>query len=46
MFVENQKMVQVEKKTGMLREGYDPPISRSLEAKRAIARQNPMSLAP
>jgi len=30
----------------MLREGYDPPISRSLEAKRAIARQNPMSLAP
>jgi hypothetical protein len=35
-----------EKKNEMLRGGYDPPISRSLEAKRATARQNPMSLAP
>ena len=38
--------VPYEKKTVMLREGYDPPISRSLKAKRATARQNPMSLAP
>ncbi len=29
----------------MLREGYDPPISRSLEAAK-INVNNPMSLAP
>ena len=31
----------------MLREGYDPPISRSLKAMNAIVHSiNPMSLAP
>jgi hypothetical protein len=32
-FVKKEKKVECKGRTSMLREGYDPPISRSLEAK-------------